>query len=41
MKLKSDFLNEIHSRGFIYQSTDIKELDDLISKKKNNRLYWF
>ena len=27
---KSDFLNEIGSRGFIYQSSEIKELDELI-----------
>ena len=30
---KSDFLNEINSRGFIYQSSDIKNLDKLMSKK--------
>ena len=34
MKLKSEFLREIHSRGFIYQSSDIESLDSLISKKK-------
>ena len=34
MKYKSDFLNEINSRGFIYQSSDIEELDTLMSKKK-------
>ena len=39
MKFKSDFLKEIQSRGFIYQSSDIEQLDDLISKKKNNSLY--
>ena len=33
MILKSEFLNEIHSRGFIYQSSDINNLDSLISKK--------
>ena len=33
MKYKSDFLNEINSRGFIYQSTDIEDLDKLMSKK--------
>ena len=31
--LKSDFLNEINSRGFIYQSSEINELDELIVKK--------
>ena len=31
---KSDFLNEIGSRGFIYQSSEIEELDELMSKKK-------
>ncbi|MDC0058148.1 tyrosine--tRNA ligase [Pelagibacteraceae bacterium] len=34
MKLKSDFLKEIYSRGFIYQSSDIENLDSLMSKKK-------
>ena len=34
MKYKSDFLREINSRGFIYQSSDIDNLDNLISKKK-------
>ena len=30
---KSEFLNEIHSRGFIYQATSINELDELMNKK--------
>ena len=34
MKFKSDFLNEIDSRGFVYQASDIKELDALMIKKK-------
>ena len=34
MKFKSDFLREINSRGFIYQSSNIDSLDDLMSKKK-------
>jgi len=34
MNFKSDFLKEIDARGFIYQASDIKDLDDLISKKK-------
>ena len=34
MKFKSDFLREINSRGFIYQSSDIDNLDELMSKKK-------
>ena len=34
MKFKSDFLREIYSRGFIYQSSDIDNLDNLMSKKK-------
>ncbi|MBL6841639.1 MAG: tyrosine--tRNA ligase, partial [Pelagibacterales bacterium] len=34
MKYKSDFLREINSRGFIYQTSDIDNLDNLISKKK-------
>ena len=34
MKYKSDFLNEINSRGFIYQASDIQELDNLMCKKK-------
>ena len=33
MKFKSDFLKEINSRGFIYQSSDIENLDNLASKK--------
>ncbi len=33
MKFKSEFLKEIKSRGFIYQSSDIEKLDNLISKK--------
>jgi tyrosyl-tRNA synthetase len=33
MTYKSDFLNEIESRGFIYQSTEIEDLDNLMSKK--------
>jgi len=31
---KSEFLNEISSRGFIFQSSEIDKLDNLISKKK-------
>ena len=34
MNYKSDFLNEINSRGFIYQSSDINDLDSILSKKK-------
>ncbi len=34
MKFKSDFLNEIKERGFIYQETDIINLDNIISKNK-------
>jgi len=34
MNFKSEFLNEINERGFIYQHTDIEYLDDLMSKKK-------
>ena len=34
MTYKSDFLNEIESRGFIYQSSDIEDLDTLMSRKK-------
>ena len=30
---KSEFLNEIHSRGYIYQSSEIEELDKLMNKK--------
>ena len=33
MKIKSDFINEIKNRGFIYQSTDITELDKIINKE--------
>ena len=34
MKYKSDFLHEISQRGFIYQSSDIEDLDNLMLKKK-------
>ncbi len=34
MILKSDFLLEIQKRGFIYQSADIEELDNILVKKK-------
>ncbi len=34
MKFKSEFLREIESRGFIYQSSDIETLDNVIFKKK-------
>ena len=34
MKFKSEFLNEIKERGFIYQDIDIKNLDHIISKNK-------
>ena len=27
MKFKSEFLNEINERGFIYQHTEIEDLD--------------
>ena len=34
MKYKSEFINQIFQRGFIYQATDIEELDRVISKNK-------
>ena len=34
MKIRSDFINEIKDRGFIYQSIDLEELDVLMSQKK-------
>ncbi len=34
MKFKSDFLNEISARGFIYQSIDVENLDKIILNKK-------
>ena len=34
MKIKSEFLNEIKERGFIYQSTEIEILDSIMSKNK-------
>ena len=34
MKLKSEFLNEIYSRGFIYQSSELESLDSLVSRNK-------
>ena len=32
MNFKSEFLNEIKERGFIYQDIEISELDNLMSK---------
>ena len=34
MSLKSDFLNEIESRGFIYQSSDLEILDNITNRNK-------
>ena len=34
MPLKSEFLNEIKKRGFIYQDTEINNLDSVMSKEK-------
>ena len=34
MTQKSDFINEIKQRGFIYQSSDIEDLDNLMLNKK-------
>ena len=34
MKYKSEFLNEIKERGFIYQDIEIKKLDEVLCKKK-------
>tara|TARA_B100000575_G_scaffold116733_1_gene92932 strand:+ start:859 stop:2097 length:1239 start_codon:yes stop_codon:yes gene_type:complete len=34
MNFKSEFLNEIKNRGFIYQNIEIDNLDNLISKNK-------
>ena len=36
MKLKSEFLREIHSRGFIYQSSDIESLDSDLDNNEDN-----
>jgi len=34
MTLRSDFLNEIETRGFIYQSSDLEDLDNIASSNK-------
>ena len=34
MKFKSEFLNEIKNRGFLYQDIEIENLDNLMSKNK-------
>jgi len=34
MKFKSEFLNEITSRGFVYQNIEIEKLDNIMSKNK-------
>ena len=41
MSFKSEFLNEINERGFIYQHIDIENLDKLICKKKNIWIHRF
>ena len=41
MKFKSDFLNEINARGFIYQDIDIESLDNIILKNKYGFLHFF
>ena len=33
MSFKSDFINEIKNRGFIYQSTDLEDLDKIMIQK--------
>ena len=33
MTQKSDFINEIKQRGFVYQAADIDELEKIMSKK--------
>ena len=33
MNIKSDFINEIKERGFIYQSIDLEDLDAVLNKK--------
>ena len=33
MTFKSDFINEIKNRGFIYQSTDLEDLDKIMTQK--------
>ena len=34
MNLKSEFLNEIKERGFIYQDVEIENLDNILLKNK-------
>ena len=34
MNLKSEFLNEIKKRGFVYQDAGIEDLDKLMSSNK-------
>ena len=31
---KSEFINEIKERGFIYQDTEIETLDNILSQRK-------
>ena len=33
MPIKSDFINEINQRGFIYQSSDLDEIDSIMQKE--------
>ena len=39
-KPKSALIQELQSRGYIHQCTNIVELDKLANKKKNRSLYW-
>ncbi len=41
MKLKSEFLNEIKERGFIYQDIEIENLDNILTKHKSSAYIGF
>ena len=41
MKFKSEFLNEIKERGFIYQDIEIENLDNILTKNKSSAYIGF
>ena len=41
MKFKSEFLNEIKERGFIYQDIEIENLDNILTKHKSSAYIGF
>ena len=40
LKPKSNLIQELQSRNYIHQCTNIEELDQLAAKKKTSCIYW-